>query len=286
MKKLIIPGILTLAAILLTNPGIKAQKIGLYECKWHSVSAANDDESLINQMQFEVKSNFLVLFTNDEKNLYVDLVLSDKAAIQKVMRFGLTTWLNPEGKHKKGMGIQFPVAPDENGQPSYSREKGGDRKEMMMAMMDRKNQEMLLLGFGGKDEQKVIDPRIDTSFHGKVNMMEGGKLHVSLALPLNKLVRSDGTNNLPFSAGFETGYLDLNREGMTAGAGQGSGGGDTHGGHYGGPPSGGGGPPTGGGGPGVQASGTSQKEQQPDLGELASPSKLWISQVKLAEKPK
>jgi hypothetical protein len=286
MKKLIVPGILTLAAILLANPGIKAQKIGLYECKWHSVIAANDDESLINQMQFEVKSNFMVLFTNDEKNLYVDLVLSDKAAIQKVMRFGLTTWFNPEGKHKKGMGIQFPVAPDENGQPTYNREKGGDRKEMMIAMMDRKNQEMLLLGFGGKNEQKVIDPRIDTSFHGKVNMMEGGKLHVSLALPINKLVRSDGTNNLPFSAGFETGYLDLNREGLTSGAGQGSGGGDTHGGNYGGPPSGGGGPPPGGGSQGSQASGSAQQQQQPELGELASPSKLWISQVKLAEKQK
>ena len=183
MKKSIIPGILTLQTILLINSGTNAQKIGLYESKWHDASVANDEESLINRMQFEEKSMFLILFTNDEKNLYIDLVLTDKAAIQKVMRFGLTTWFNPEGKHKKAMGIQFPVAPEEGSEPSFKREKGGDRKELMLAMMDRKNQEMVLVGFGVKGEQKVIDPRIDSSYHGKVDMMEGGKMHVSLVLP-------------------------------------------------------------------------------------------------------
>jgi hypothetical protein len=290
MKKSIIQGILTLAATLLTISGINAQKLGLYESKWHDASLSNDEESLINRMQFEEKSQFLILFTNDDKNLYIDLVMTDKAAIQKVMRFGLTTWFNPEGKHKKALGIQFPVAPEEGSEQSFRRDKGGDRKEMMMAMMDRKNQEMVLVGFEGKGELKSIDPRIDSSFHGKVEMLEGGKMHVSLALPLNKLGRSDENLNVPISAGFETGYLDLNQAGMTAGAGQGSGGGgDQHGGHYGGPPSGGGGPPPGGGQPsgggtGGQAAGTSQQQQQPDLNELANPTKLWISQVRLAGK--
>lgn len=284
MKRSIVTGILALATVLLMNSGSNAQKIGLYECKWHDITLANDEESLINQMQYEEKSKMMYLFTNDEKNLYIDLVLSDKAAIQKIMRFGLTTWFNPAGKHKKGMGIQFPLAADGSGEPSFRRDKGGDRKDMMMAMMDRKNQNMVLLGFGGKGEQKDIDPRIDSSFHGKVVMMEGGKLHIALVLPLSKLGRDKETFNLPFSAGFETGYLDLNREGMTAGAGQGSGGGgESHGGHMGGPP--GGGPPSGGG-MGGQASGADQQQKQPDISEMASPSRLWIKQVKLAEKQK
>jgi len=291
MKKSIIPGILTLATILLTFYGTHAQKIGLYECKWHAATRINDEESLINLMQFEEKSQFLILFANDEKILYIDLVLTDKAAVQKVMRFGLTTWFNPEGKHKKGMGIQFPAPPEGENEPSYKRDKGGDRKEMMMAMMDRKNQEMVLVGFSGKGERKVIDPRIDSSFHGKVDMMEGGKLHVSLAIPLNKLGRGHESFNIPFSAGFETGYLDLNQAGMTTGAGQGPGGGGMQGsggmpgGSGGGGMPGGGGPPSGGGGTVGQASGTSQQQQQqPDLNDLANPTKLWIKQVKLANK--
>jgi hypothetical protein len=278
MKKSIITGILAFATIFLAFPGANAQKIGDYQCKWHAVLSADDEEGLINQMQFEEKSNFLILFANDEKNLYVDLVLADKAAIQKVMRFGLTAWFNPDAKHKKKMGIQFPLPEEENGEPSFKREKGGDRKEMMMAMMARKNQEMVLVGFGVKGERKVIDPRIDSSFHGKVDMMEGGKMHVSLVLPLDKLGRSKETINMPISAGFETGYLDLNREGMTAGAGQGSGGGDMHGGHMGGPPA--------SGGTGTQGMSTNQQQQQqPDISELASPTRLWINQVTLAKKP-
>jgi len=283
MKKTIITVILTFTSVLMTISAVNAQKVRMYDCKWHSVNLTEDEEGLINQMQFEEKSQFLFLFANDEKNLYVDLVLADKSAIQKVMRFGLTTWFNPDGKHKKDLGIQFPVPPEEDAEPSYRKEKGGDRKEMMMAMMDRKNQEMVLVGFGGKGERKSIDPRIDSSFHGKVFMMEGGKMHVSLVLPLNVLGRNNETINLPISAGFETGYLDLNKEGMTAGAGQGGGGGDMHGGGmHGGPP--GGGPPSGGG-TGTQAVNTQQQQQQPDISELASPSKLWISQVKLAQKP-
>jgi len=287
MKKPMIPAIITFATILLTVSGTYAQKVGLYECKWHPDYATVDDEELVNRMQFEEKSQFLFLISNDEKNLYVDLMLADKAAIQRIMKFGLTTWFNPEGKHKKGMGIQFPVAPEENNESSFKREKGGDRQEMMLAMMARKNQEMVLIGFGGKGEQKIIDPRIDSSFHGKVEMMEGGKLRVSLVLPLEKLGRGNQEAiNIPFSAGFETGYLDLNREGMPAGSGQQSGGGEMHGGggmHGGGMP--GGGPPPGGG-TAAQGTGTTQQQQQPDISELASPSKLWISQVKLAEKPR
>lgn len=281
MKKSIIPGILTLVTVFLTHTGTFAQKLASYESKWHTVLPANDEEGLINQMQFEDKSKFLFLVSNDEKNLYIDLVTDDKAAIQKIMRYGLTTWINPEGKHKKTLGIQFPIAPGENGQPSYRRDKGGDRKEMMMAMLDRKNQEMVLIGFEGKGTQKAIDPRIDSSFHGKVNMMEGEKLHISLELPLSMLNRSGENFNLPFSAGFETGYMDLSQEGMTGGAGQGSGGGgDSHGGHSGGPPMGGGGPPPGAGATGGQPS----QQQRPDISELASPSKLWISEIKLANK--
>jgi len=284
MKKSIISGILTFFMVFLTISGINAQKIGVYQCKWHAVISADDEEGLINQMQFNEKSQFLFFISNDEENLYVDIIQADKAAVQKIMRFGLTTWFNPEGKHKKGIGIQFPVAAEENSEPSFKREKGGDRKEMMLAMMARKNQEMVLIGFGGKGEQKVIDPRIDSSFHGQVKMMEGGRIHVSLVLPLEKLGRGNiETLNYPFSVGFETGYLDLNREGMTAGAGQGQGGGEMHGG---GGMYGGGGPPPGGG-TGTQVTGTNQQQQQqqPDISELASPSKLWISEVSLAGKP-
>jgi hypothetical protein len=284
MKKSVMPVILTFATILLVT-ATNAQKIGVYDSKWYSGASADDEEGMINRMQFEEKSQFLFLIANDEKNLYVDLILADKAGVQKIMRYGLTTWFNPEGKHKKAMGIQFPVTSEGKSEPAFMRDKGGDRKEMRMAMMASKNEEMVLIGFGAKGEQKVIDPRIDSSFHGKVEMMEGGKLHVSLVIPLEKLGRGNTEKVIfPISAGFETGYMDLTRQGTTGGGSQGGGGGESHGGGMqggGGMP--GGGPPQGGA-QGSQFSSSDQQQKQPDISELASPSKLWISQIKLAEK--
>lgn len=287
MKKSVLPVILTIATVLLIISASNAQKIGIYDSRWYSGASADDEEGLINRMQLEEKSQILFLITNDEKNLYVDLMLADKAGVQKIMRYGLTTWFNPEGKHKKALGIQFPVTSEGTGEPAFMKDKGGDRKEMRMAMMASKNQEMILIGFDGKGEQKAIDPRIDSSFHGKVDMLEGGKLHISLVIPLEKLGRGNiETFGNPFSTGFETGYMDLTRQGAPSGGGQGGGGGESHGG--GGMPGGGmpgGGPPQGGGAQGSQFGGGDQ-QQQPEISELASPSKLWISQVKLAEKPK
>jgi len=87
----------------------------------------------------------------------------------------------------------------------------------------------------------------------------------------------------PFSIGFETGYMDVTGQGMPSGSGQPSGGGHG-GGMYGGGGMPGGGPPASGGAPGSMG-GSADQQERPDIGQLASPSKLWIKQVTLASKP-
>lgn len=283
MKNSIISVILIFVTVIFTIPAVHAQKKGIYESRWYSGISAEDEESLVNRMQYDEKSKFLFLISNDEKSLYIDYILADKAVIQKIMRFGLTTWFNPEGKHKKAMGIKFPVTSDGNDDQPMMRGKGSDRKEMQTAMMAGKNKEMILTGFGGEEKEKVIDPQHDPGYFGKVEMLEGGKLHISLALPLEKIGRDKiETTKNPFSVGFETGYLDVTGQGMPSGGGQQPGGGGMHGGGGGMP---GGGPPAGGTQVSPGGSTDQQPQQQPDIGELARPSKMWISQVTISEKP-
>ncbi len=283
MKKSIISVILTLVTVLIIIPGVHAQKKGVYESKWHSGISAEDEESLVNRMQYDEKSKFLFLISNDEKSLYINYILADKAVIQKIMRFGLTTWLNPEGKHKKAMGIKFPVTSDGNDDQPMMRGKGSDRKEMQTAMMANKNKVMILTGFGGDEKEKLIDPQHDPGFFGKVEMLEGEKLHISLALPLENIGRDkiEAAKN-PFSVGFETGYLDVTGQGILQEADNRPG---AVGCMEGAEEMPGGGPPAGG--PQGSPGGTTdqQPQQQPDIGELARPSKMWISQVTLSEKP-
>jgi uncharacterized membrane protein YgcG len=286
MKRFFIKGIISISVLLLITAGASAQKVSAYTCKWRPGLATDNEESLVNQMQFNEKSQFLFLISNDEKNLYVDLMVADRAALQKIMRYGLTTWFNTEAKTKKESGIEFPVSSEGMNEPAFMKDKGSNRKEMRTAMMAGKNEEMVLVGFSGNKDRKVIDPRVDTSFHGKVEMMEGGKLLVSLVVPLEKLDRGNvETAKSPVSVGFETGYMDLTRQGgMSSGGGQQSGGGGQHGGGgmYGGGMPGGGPPPAGGT---ANASGSADQQERPDISEMASPSKLWIKQVILASKP-
>jgi hypothetical protein len=284
MKKTHLSLVITLT-MLFTLTGAHAQKLSGYACKWHASVATLQEEELINQMQLEDKSQFLFMISNDENSLYIELIVADQAAVQKIMRYGLTTWFNPEAKHKKALGIEFPVTTEgQASEPNYMRDKNVDRKEMRNAMMSKKNQEMTLIGFDAKDDRKSINPTNSADFHGNVEMMEGGRLHISLSLPLAKLQRPDlASFTNPLGLGFETGYMDVTGSGMSSGGGQpsGGGGGGGGGGMYGGGP-GGGGPP-GGSGQG-QMGGTTDQQQRPDIGQLASPTRLWIKEIKLATK--
>jgi len=262
-----------------------AQKVASYQSRWHGEIAALEGKPLIDLMQVHQKTQFLYLISNDEKFLYIDLLINDRAAIQKSMRFGLTTWLNADGKTKKGMGIEFPAAPEGNGEPAFRREKGGDRRDMMMAMLAQKNREMVLLGFGAKDERIHIDPAIDPDFDGQIRPVEdGGSLMVRLVVPLEKIDRGRAeTFGQPFSLGFETGYLDVTGQGMPSGGGMQDGGMHGGGGRYGGGMPGGG--PPSGMAPGEGQATTGEQQKQPDISQLASPSKMWIKEVRLAPQP-
>jgi hypothetical protein len=280
MKRNIIPMFLMIVVTVAMTMKAEAQKIALYQSKWNPELAANNEEDLLNRMQFDDKSKFMFLLSNDEEFLYINLVLSDQAAIQKIMRYGLTTWLNSEGKTKKGTGIGFPLAPDEFGEPAFRKEKGGDRKAMMNAMMDNKNKQMELIGFEEKGIVTVIDPRLDPAFDGTIRMIEGGKIHVNIVLPLEKIGRGKVTSDFsPVAIGFETGYMDVTGQGGGSGGGMQGGGGMPGGGMHGGMP--GGGPPQGANPTGDQQAGNTQ---QPEISKLASPSKLWIKQLALTEK--
>jgi hypothetical protein len=230
-----------------------------------------DGTSYLNAMHFDEKSKFLYNISNDDHKVYIDIIVSDRAAVQKTMMYGLTTWIDPLGKKKKTLGIVFPV-PGDSRDLGIAGPRGKDMKGMRDAAMKQRNGRMLLKGFSGKGSQLEINPQEDPNFSGRIESMEDGKVRVFIGISLDQ-VGQPGVS--PFSLGFETGYMDLNETGMVAG-GSPQGGGDYH---RDGPP--GGGPPSGGGmdRTGTQTQQSGNQQAQPDLNELAKPSRIWIKQV-------
>lgn len=279
---------LTLAAGMILSlgwlPGVFSQKADHYQCHWESGLTPEAGEAFIDKMRYDEKSTFLYYFSNDETNLYIYLIISEKASLQKVMRYGLTTWFNADAKQKKSLGIQFPVPVIEgNGPPARKEGQApGERKDMMIGLMAAKNKQMILVGFSGKGTRDTVRVSENKEFRAKLEMKDKEKLLVSLSVPISK-IESAGKNEPDnmISIGFETGYMDLNRQGIgqTGEAQQGQSG--HGGGMYGGPPPGG---TSTTGTAGERSSGNSGQADQPDISQLAKPTRLWISPVKLAGK--
>ena len=239
---------------------------GEYTSKPFTGLTPKDGTVYLDLMNYDEKSKFMYLIRNDEAMLYIDILLSDRAAIQRTMMFGFTTWIDPLGKRKKGTGIVFPV-PSDGAREGGQRQEGQDRKEMMALAMQEKNSRMVLKGFEGKDSEEEINPMASQGIRGKFERLEGEKVRIALSVPLQVIGRQGADRSLPFSVGFETGYLDLNRSGMASPAGGEQRGGGYHG----------GGPPEGG----MEQTGSGQ--QRPDVSEMATPSKMWVKRVFLPE---
>lgn len=282
-------------------PVVYSQKSDAYQSHWQAGQSPKDGEAFVNKMYSDEKSLFMYYVSNDENNVYIFLMTADRANIQKIMRYGLTTWVNPDGKNKKGLGIQFPVPSDEsegssswkgggkpeNGGGGGQRGQGpggGDRKDMMNRMLAGKNKELVLIGFSGKGSRDTVQFTPDLDIKGNLEMMEGGNLLVSLTLPIKK-IESAGKEQADglLAIGFETGYMDLNQSGMGGGGSQPSDGGG-HGGGGGGMYGGGGPPPSSQGfNDKSQGSGSTQQKDV-TLSELANPTRMWIGAVKMASK--
>jgi len=261
-----------LSFLLLAGLVLTAQKAA-FEAGGYSGLEPKDGSTYLNAMHYDAKSGFLYNISHDDSMVYIDLILSDRAAVQKTMAYGLTTWIDPAGKKKKSLGIVFPVPGDPRDMGPGTAPHGKDMKGMREAAMKQKSSRMLLTGFSGKGSEAEVNPQTDPNFSGRLEGLEEGKVRVFLAIRTEQL-------GLPeaglFSVGFETGYMDLNKTGMVAG-GSPQGGGDYHGGGPGGGPPGGGMDRTGG-----QQQQGDNRQAQPDLNELANPSKLWIGKVQLS----
>ena len=263
-----------LLLMLISNVVPAFSQKGEYYSKPFTGLAPKDGKAYLDIMNYDDKSKFMYLIRNDEKNLYLDILLSDRAAIQRTMMFGFTTWVDPLGKKKKNMGIEFPMAGDGERQMMSRPGQEKDRKEMMALAMQEKNSRMKLKGFDGKGSEEVINPMVSQDIRGKFERLEGEKVRIALVVPLERFGGEDLDAMAPISVGFETGYMDLNRSGMAA-----SGGGGERGGGY----HGGGGPP-GGGHPGEGMEQGGNGQQRTGLNELATPSKMWLKKVVLYDK--
>ena len=192
---------------------------------------------------YDKKSSVRWLITNDEENLYLRLETADKLTSMKIIKTGLTLYIDTIGKKKKGMYIEFPLpgrstdfkqgGNSSNGnknpkgiQPKFSEEDILDK--MPRQALFHSNSEIISFNYLVEKNEFDIDLRFSNT----------GDLVYSIKIPFEK-IKSGGLSDLNrLSIGFVSGAFKAaggnmnnmqkqgrgsNKGGMKGGGGKGGG---------------------------------------------------------------
>ncbi len=248
------------------------------------------DTMLLQSYNYNADNKVFYYISNDDKNIYLSLKLLDKTSQIKILRFGLTVWIDPKAKNNKNLGIKFPI---ENNDPHFAFGKKAtlDDKKLQLS---QQSVELELIGFNGEDSQ-IISSSDTNNVHGKLDLAKDTSLVYKLIIPVKCI-----TSVTPFkdddllSIGFESGFLeppksDRSNEGFGMN-GRGGFGGNMGGGRFGGGTGGGSGSMGGQGGYGGGGHSRSgnynpekMQQRKAEREELSKPIKFWIEKIMLAK---
>lgn len=180
---------------------ISAQEKNSFSSKWRNSSS---EEFKLPDSEYMVakKGKVLYYLSNDDKNIYLDLKITETPEQIRILQMGLTVWVNTDGKTHKEMGIRFPIG------TMFSRGRGGNTNSIINPPTPLSQANTIEL-FGFKDVKITRFPSDNTdNIRGKVKYDNDGNLLYSLIIPLLKLPFTNnpsGAGQMPFTLGIEYG---------------------------------------------------------------------------------
>lgn len=211
-----------------------AQKKNIASSMWTNRGSIENQEIIPRESyQYDKSNNLLYLVTNDDNYCYINLLFLDQNSVHTIMRRGLTTWIDPSGKNKKAMGVQFPVMPERDNQEARG-QRSNDRSQEMKPELPS-NLEIELLNFAGVDRIN-IPTHEPNQVDGRIMFNEYNEMLYTVAIPY-RMTGAGSLINKTISINIESVAMDSALGSQARGMqGQGGPGGGPRGG---GPPGGG-----------------------------------------------
>jgi len=228
---------------------------------------------------YDNKGKLYYILSNNHDNIFLDIKIEDPAIQNRILKEGLTVWINMDGKTLKILGLRFPIGSQYVGglnRSGLSENKINSDGSLITPLSLANTIE--LIGFTSEEIRRFPSENAD-SFNGSVKYNDEGILFYIMKMPISKLpVRNskEGDGTMPFNFGIEYGAPPSMNSPGGPGAPAGPSGGRSQGGSSGGSRSGGsasGSRGMGGGRPGA-GSGSSQNVMPPVL--------FWIKNISLA----
>jgi hypothetical protein len=259
--------------------GPNAQKESLNQSRWH----LKDDVQAPDYQPIN-KAKLYCFLSNDNDNIYIDIKVVDAGVQNRILKEGLTIWINMDGKSAKKMGVRYPIGsqnPVGRNKPDYSENTTNPDGSLVTPLSLANTIE--LIGFINEEVRHFPSQNSD-NFRGSVKYDKEGILYYKMVMPIAKLpVRNSkqGNGAMPFAIGIEYGLsTSVNKSGnqMSPPPSSSFPSGGSRGGASGGGRSGGGGRAGRGGGIPANAAETNSNSYQP----ATTPVLKWIKDIKLA----
>jgi hypothetical protein len=260
---------------------LNAQKEKFFTSKWLDNSSGSTVPASSDYISAR-KGVVLYCLSNDDKNIYVDIKITESIEQNKILQMGLILWVNSDGKSRKITGIRYPIG------TKFSRVqtgRGEGRENNILNKVTPLSQANTIELIGFKDvEAKRFPSNNPDNIRGFVKYDNDGNLLYSLTIPVSKLPaggKSKDGGVTPMTLAIEYGAPPSmgGQSVVPSGYTPPSGGGGRSGGRSGGGSRGGsgGGPAGGAPGGGAQGGGASTQNTPP-------PVIIWIKNIKLADK--
>jgi hypothetical protein len=198
---------LTLICFFLISLNLNAQKGKLYLSNWNEngTEATNIPSE---KYSFSRKANLYYYISNDNANIYLGMKTDDREAQIRILKQGLTVWVNMDSKLAKKMGIHFPIG----SQNSEGHKRSNIPDENLKSEVNLVTQLSLankieLIGFTNEELRRFPSENPD-NFRGSVSFDNTGTLHYKMTMPIAKLPlrnSKDGKGAMPFIFGIEYG---------------------------------------------------------------------------------
>jgi hypothetical protein len=181
--------------------GLNAQKGNIILSRWHASDKIEDSD-----FQLIKKARLYYFISNDNDNVYLTLKTSDMGIQEKILKEGLTVWINMDDKDNAKMGIRYPIG-SQNQNSNKRRDKSNAADSDTMSVLSMANT-IELIGFITEQERR-FPARNPDNFNGSVKY-ESGIFYYRMVMPAVKLpIRnsSQGNGAMPFTLGFEYGFI-------------------------------------------------------------------------------
>lgn len=181
---------------------------------------------------YDSKSNVRYYISNDAENLHISLNASERTAISKILKTGLTIYFDVEGKKSTKVSVKYPI----KGSQKFSREemqKQGNQRDNF----DLKTVISELPGnviFTNYDKTEIFSTVVKNStIKVSIDANSNKEITYNLTIPFNKILEAGLSSLSNLSIGIVSGKFDMSSQqsgGMQGGmrgqgGGQGGGGG-------------------------------------------------------------